>query len=279
MSTPKNSYVIPTEFLQWVTPLDVGADTVDDAVVADVLEATSRYCDSQTNRKFYPSVETQSYDVPSGRSLYLDDDLLEVLSITNGDDSSVSSTYYNLYPANIYPKDEIRLTETTSLYWASSSTTCFEQVIDVNAIWGYRERYSVNGWISGGTLGAAIGDTTTLAFTMTSGHDLDDGHIVRIDDELFVIKTVTTNKVTPFARGANGSTAATHSNSTAVYIWKPENDVEMATKQIAQNIYRRFAGSNASANENIVTASGVVITPRDVPVVAARTLARLRRIY
>jgi len=241
MSTPKNSYVTPAEFLQWVTPLDTTADTVDDAVIANILEAVSRYCDGQCNRKFYPTVETQTFDVPEGRSLFVDDDLSEVLSVTNGDGSTVASTYYNLYPPNQYPKDEIRLTETSNLFWSNSSTS-YEQVIDIDAIWAYRERYNLDGWESGGTLGAAISDTSTLAFTATAGHSLAAGQVIRIDDELQVINTVVTNTITPFKRGDNGSTAATHDNGTTVYVWQPQEDLALACKH-ASRLHRTFIGA------------------------------------
>ena len=277
MSTPINSYVTPAEFLQWVTPTDTSVDVVDDAVIASILESVARYIDGQTNRKFYPTVETQTYDVPGGRSLVMDDDLLEVISVTNGDGSAITSTYYNLYPPNTYPKDEIRLTETSGLFWTNSSTS-YEQVIDIAAIFGYRERYTQEGWKLVTTLNEAV-DASETDIDVVAGGYLPTGTIWRVGNEILITKSVSTNTVMVLSRGDNGSTAATHDTGTSVYLWAPQHDIALAFKQIAQNVYRRFAGSNAAADENIVTASGIVITPRDVPVIASRTLARYKRIY
>ena len=88
----KNSYVTRADFLEWVTPQDVTADAVDDSVIDDILEAASRYIDSQCHRAFYPRTETRSYDVPNGRKLIVDDDLLAITTLTNGDDNTIAST-------------------------------------------------------------------------------------------------------------------------------------------------------------------------------------------
>ena len=277
-TSPRNSYTTPAQFLRWTTPIDTDPDWGDDTVIASIMEAVARYMDAQCNRVFFPFVETKSFDVPDERGLYLDDDLLEIISITNGDGDTVTSTYYNLIPANIYPKDEIRIKEGSAVTWVNSDTET-EQVIDVLAIWGYRERYTVEGWTTGGTLGAAITTTTALTITPTAGHTLEAGHIIKIDNEIMIVDTTSSASIALLRRGDNGSTAATHTNGTTMYIWNPQPDIALAHRQISQNVYRRFSGSNASADENIVTASGVIITPRDVPVIAKQTLSRYRKIY
>ena len=95
---------------------------------------------------------------------------------------------------------------------------------------------------------------------------------------MFIVETVSTNTITPKARGDNGSTAATHDNGTTVYEWMPNSDIVLACKQIAQNVWKRF-GRNQGQDENIVTASGVVITPRDIPGLAMSAIKRYRKVY
>jgi len=91
-----NGYVTSAEFLRWVTPQDTTADAVDDSVIDGIIEAASRYVDGSCSRTFYPRVETRYYSIPESRELFIDSDLLSVISLANGDDTAIASTEYNL---------------------------------------------------------------------------------------------------------------------------------------------------------------------------------------
>ena len=54
-------------------------DATDDAVIERLIEAVSRYIDKKTGRIFYPKVADNYYSVPSGPTLYLNDDMLEII--------------------------------------------------------------------------------------------------------------------------------------------------------------------------------------------------------
>jgi hypothetical protein len=253
------------------------ADANDDTVIVDLLEVASRYLDDKTGRQFYPSVETRLYDVPADSDLLLDGDLLALTTLTNGDAATVSAADYVLRPNNSTPYYKIRLKGDSSVDWEADSDNDTEQVISVLGVWGYREKYSQRAWMSVGTLGAAITDTTTLAFTMTAGHTATAGHILKIDSEILNVNTVSTNTVTPLARGDNGSTAATHLINATVYRWVPQEEVHNAVLEIAVNANARRFGK-ATGESATVTAAGVVLTPRDIPAMAEeciRTFARL----
>lgn len=275
---PVNLYATLVEYKDFVTARGQApnADAVDDAVIRDLLETASRYLDDQTGRQFYPSIETRRYDYPEGRSIKLDQDLLEVIAFTNGDGTAISSSNYVLEPANRTPYRKIALKNTSMVYWLTNSNSDIEQVISMQAFWGYRTQYAQRGWKIAGTLGAAITDTTTLAFTMTAGHILKDGHLVKIGSELYNISSVSINTITPYARGDNGSTAATHLNGSTVYIWKPEEQAHQAVLEIANTTYQRRFGKSTSDTAR-VTAAGVVLTPRDIPSMAQSFIDRLKR--
>ena len=277
MAKAINSYVTLGEFLKWITPQDTSAEGVDDAVIESILEAVSRHIDAETGRYFYPFIETRYFDTPYGREIVLDEDLLEVIAITNADGTAVTS--YNLIPKNSSPHHSIRMTKTATVNWTTNTTDLDEFSIDVNGIWGYHNNYSRRAWKSVGTLGSAISDTTTAAFTMTAGHTVKPGTICKIENELYIIETVSGTTVTPKARGDNGSTAATHDNATAVYEFTPMPEISLACKLIAQSIHRRFGKQASTQDENVILASGVVITPRDIPILAKHALDRNRRIY
>lgn len=274
-----NLYATLAEFKAFVTARGQTAttDIADDAVVVDLLETASRFLDSKTSRHFYPTIETRLYDFPETRDLPVKADLLEVITLTNGDSTVIPSTDYVLDTINEPPYWNLRLRSNGSTYWALDSTNGIEQIIQLYAWFGYREQYSQRAWQLAGTLGAAITDTTTLAFTMTAGHSLAVSQIVKIGTEIYNINTVATNTITPIARGDNGSTAATHLNGVSVYTWKPQEQAKNAVLEIANAAYNRRFGKNTGMNEQ-VTAAGIVLSPRDIPAMATEFIKTYKRI-
>lgn len=266
-----NAYSTREDFLDWVTPTDTTAHYVEDTVIDAVLEAVSRYIDDQTGKHFYPVIETRKFDIPDDNTLYIDDDLLAVTTFTNGDDTTITSASYILLPPNRYPKWAIKLIGSTSVTWEADSNDDVEQVIDVLGIWGYHNDYARRAWETLTTTSEEL-DASETAVDLTSAAGVKTGHILKIENELMHVSSKASNTVT-VTRGANGSTAATHSTAATVTVWRPIREIEQACKMIAQNVYRRFG--LPSGEENIVTASGVIITPRDVPTLAAATLKRL----
>lgn len=67
------------------------------------------------------------------------------------------------------------------------------------------------------TLASAINSTTATSITLTDGTLVHAGHVLVIDSEYFNVTDRTGNVVT-VTRGFAGTSAATHTNSTAVYI-------------------------------------------------------------
>lgn len=276
--TARNTYATLAEYKAFVTSRGqtVAADVTDDLIIDSLLEQASRYIDGKTSRKFYPTIETRSYNLPDYELLF-DADVLEVITLSNGDGSAIASTEYNLKPANEFPKYGLSLKGSSSVMWESDSNGNNDSVIDLLALYGFHTDYTREAWESVGTLGEAITDTTTLAFTMTAGHSLAVGNIARIDNELFIIGTVATNTITPLKRGDNGSTAITHLNGASVSVWQPMADCKNATLEIAMQAYKRRFGQSLS-NTETVTASGVVLTPKDIPTLAGEFMKTYRRL-
>ena len=272
-----NSYVTREDFLKWVTPQDTAADSVDDAVIDDILVAASRYIDGSCVREFYPFIATDYLDIPDSRELYVARDLLSVVSFLNGNGTEIESTEYNLVPRNISPHYMIKLKSSSSIYWETDSDGEFESVIKLTSECGYHNNYSVRAWETNDALDATgIADVTTKTFNTASTANIKAGNIIKIDSEIMNVSGVSDDEITVQSRGDNGSTAVTHAAGTAIYIWRVQADIAQAVKLIAQSLYRRFGHIN-QADENIVTASGVVITPKDVPGLAARTIRQYRR--
>lgn len=271
----RNLYARPDEFTASLAAPE--QDAADDAVILRILEATSRYIDSATRRQFTPTIATKSYDAPEGREMWLGEDLLAATTITNGDGDAIASTEYVLHPSNSYPKYAIKLRDSSSETWEEDDDASAEQVIDILGVWGYNDDYT-NAWrTSGAVLSAAIATTTATTFTCTTGI-IKTGMLLKIDSEYLQVTGTaqgTTDTIT-VTRGANGSTAAAHLISTAVYYWEVQPDITQAALDIAMSIYKRRYGEN-TASAATVTAVGVVVTPRDVPAMAADILRRYAR--
>ncbi len=133
-----NSYVTLDEFL--ALPELNQAAPVDDVFVERLLERCSREFDGDTGHWFYASAQTRRYDTPHGRCLELDAPLLEVDTITNGDDTTIEASDYNLYPLNGPHATEIRLKATSNVFWRTDVSGDPEGVIAVRGQWGYVDR-------------------------------------------------------------------------------------------------------------------------------------------
>lgn len=249
-----NSYATLTDYKNFVTARGQTANIsgADDAIIEDLLENASRYIDGETARQFYPTVETRLYDIPDNL-LFLDADLLELTTLTNGDATVITSTDYILHSPNKTPYWGISLRDISTVFWDINSSGSAQQVISVAGVWGYCEKYSQRGWKSAGTLGAAMTDTTTLAFTLTAGHSLVAGNIVKIGSEIMNLDSVTTTGATPYSRGDNGSTAATHLINSVVYVWVPDPRARLAVLDQTNLDYDMRFGTNKTQGTQTAT--------------------------
>lgn len=276
MSNVINGYVSLTDFKAHLTPprQTLAIDTVDDLVIEDLITVASRRVDDLIKRKFYPRIETRYYDVPEDNDLWLDDDLLAVITLTNGDDTAIASTDYVLKPNNSYPKYCLKLRDTTSVTWEYNSSSSGQQVIDLAGWWGYHEDYVTRAWKQVGTLGAAWESTSTLTATLTAGYTLDThgGEIIKIDSEILQTDHISSTTLTVQARGDNGSTAATHLISAPIYVWCTMTDIKQLTLEIAKIMYRSRYGETET--DATYTQSGIIVTPRSLPAWAREIIAK-----
>lgn len=133
--TISNGYITLAEFKADALP-SAATSSADDAVIEDIIEAASRYIDNETGRTFYARTETHYFSVPDGRELCMDDDLLTITTLTNGDATVITSGYY-LWPRNIPPYSKIVLTQASTIFWQNDSSNNSEYVISVVGTWGY----------------------------------------------------------------------------------------------------------------------------------------------
>lgn len=118
------------------TYLDIsgtGDDTLGAALVARASAMIDRYC----RRVFTAASATRLFDVPEKATLWLDEDLVSLTTLTNGDGTAIASSQYVLLPTNRTPKFAVRLRETASVSWQGSATTGAAQAIALLGSWGY----------------------------------------------------------------------------------------------------------------------------------------------
>lgn len=250
--------------LHSVRDLYIGTEShKSDEVLAELITRTSRQIDGICQRVFAPRILTHFYDVPKGRELIFDDDLLEVLTLTNGDGQTISSTDYKLYPLNFSAKAKLSLLGSGSSVFQTSSSGDVEGAISLRAVWGYHDRYS-EAWLDvGASLSGSLNSSATTVLVAPS-QTVRAGQLVKIDEEYLYVRSVSVNAsagdTLTLARGANGSTAASHSASASVLVWSNPLVEDLATQAVVA--YARLRDNPAGETKNV--GGNVFVTPKDV---------------
>lgn len=281
--TTLNAYATLKDYKDYIRSRGgtVTDDVIDDAVIELLLRTATRYIESQTGRSFVPWIETLTLDVPMDtrdpRLLQLDNDLLEVITLTNGDGTVIPSTEYKFRngdkPANRSPYGAIRLIDNSTYYWSSDGSGDTHDVITLVGVFGYHDRYA-SAWLTATTAAEAM-DASETGYDVTSGTPFAIGNLIRFDNEFGYVSAIATNTLTT-TRGENGSTATTHDTAIAVKIWQVMEDAKTACIEIANNAYhRRFGKSNGSTER--VTAAGIILMPLDIPKTAQDFINTYRR--
>lgn len=249
--------------------------TDDDKLMARVMSTCARIDKIMGSgyRYFMPWIRTITIPVTEFitdsvvNTLALPYPLLELTSLTYNGTAMVVNTDVEAYVPGVTPYRLLRLKSTAYTWhtWDGYNSAYPVPLVAVTGIWGYHSDY-VNAWLSVDTLTAAIATTsiTTLTVGDVDGDDaygfsprISRGALLKIDDEfLEVIDTNTTTNVVTVKRGANGSTAATHMQDTAVYTWQPEADItDVVMRQASLKYTRRGAFEVSTFNEAGVTTS------------------------
>lgn len=111
--------------------------TTSDAILSELITESSREIDDYCKRHFYETYATRRYDAiyPTIdlQTLYLDEDLLAVGTITNGNGDIIPNGSVVLYPANESPKYAIRALPNTTWQYTQN----WEQAISIEGTWGF----------------------------------------------------------------------------------------------------------------------------------------------
>lgn len=295
---------------------------IDNTALKRFAVRASRRFDSLCFRKFYPTLETRTFDDPvqsasraqGGRRvrvtvsagdfgpliippiasairpdvLKLDDDLLEVVTLTTSNgDITITAADRLLRTGNARnqtPYDRIVLKSdgTTTLFTFSGTP---QDANSVTAFWGYHEDWA-NAWASMDTVqdDPLTSSETTVTVADADGED-ENGLIPRFRaQQLIRFGTGTSaeyafiNAVNPevntltVRRGVNGTTAAQQANATAIFVFRPMEDIVLAMLVLATYSYRRKDDIGRSSDRSLASSTGVLLLPARLPDDVTRTV-------
>lgn len=260
-------------------------ETVDDTLLQTCITWANQTLD--TLRRGDVRLETRYYDYPlaavqlfgyydaetwvaqmnaagllgAGR-LQLDDDLLALSSIMNGDGTALPTTEILLEPANIYPKAVLKIKTGSAYRWLPDDENR-EQCISVTGLWGYRPQYA-SAWVSTDTVQNNPLTAAGTSITVVSAARFQAGQLLKIGDEFVAVTAInTTSNYLTVTRAANGTTAAEHTQSTAIYIYVPWGNYQLAGVRLAVWRYRQKDVNVFEETTSFET--GTTIIPATIP--------------
>ena len=260
---------------RWYVSLDavkqeLGIDnTTHDAKLKRYIERASGWMERFTGRVFIPVTDTRYFDAPDSPrgALYLNDDLLEVTSISD-DQGAIDSSEYFLYPLNGVPKTRIELLHSNK-FWYFQDTR--QKAITITGKWGYRDDYDD----TGATLNGAITSTSVTSLTASDGSLIEVGWSLLVDDEQMFVTNVSSDMVT-VQRGNNGTTAATHSDGATIYRYVPPPEVEEMTALLVVT-WHKWRNEGSQRRKRVGDFEVVYDSGWPIPQIVMDTVAQLRR--
>jgi len=221
------------------------SETADDPRLLAALQAAAASIERTSDRRFCPRVAAIAHTVNPRcvTELLLDDDLLELTSLTNGDGSAISLSDVLTLPAE-GPIAALRLKNARAFVWNDTPI----KAISVAGKWGWHSDWAQAWRNTADTVqnNPLSGSATTITVADADGTDAENetprfqvGHLLRIENEyLRVLAVNTSTNVLTVARGVGGTAAASHAQSTPIYTYQPDYDAQMLHLRWAMWLYK-----------------------------------------
>lgn len=229
----------------------------------------TRFFDAiQDNVDFYRNLLFLDYPLLSASAVAINDNALTIWDGVQANKSTADYYYHRRGQTPYYTLQGLKNVSTWSPGQYSATTGGWADVTDAIAVtgtWGYRNRYTAEGWqVSGDTVEDSPLSSSATAITVNDGDNFSPGMLLQIESEWVSVTAVDTvlNTVTVL-RGWRGSTAAVHVQNTPISIWWAEPNIQRAATRWCAYLYHRrgvyaqyqIAGAGASAT----------LFPQDVP--------------
>jgi hypothetical protein len=250
------------------TALDVPETSRSDAQILREILASSRSIEGDLKRYFYPLTAVASFDYPDHQfsvpwRLWLDEfeltTLTQVLAAGTDITSSVLARPDNA-ALHGEPYDHLEINLSTSAMFVSGST--YQRAITVGGVFGYTAAET-----SGGSLAAAVTDTTSTAATVSDSTLVGVGSIIRVDTERLNVTgrgmAATGQTITNSPAAANNQNTVSVQDGTQIH---PGETIQVDAEQMYVQavtgnnltVLRAWNGTTVAAH----TVGAVVYAPR-----------------
>lgn len=257
------------------------AKTNDDDMLKDYIHEASAWFQERCQRVFVPYVDTLTFDAYgshiSPRRLRLDQhDLLEVVSITNGDSTAVTSSQYILREPNFDPKYEIELLPSGGVNWTYEDD--YQNAISVRGTLGFHQNFAA-AFTPLTTLTGTLTPTGTLAAVASTSGVQVLGYY-RVGKELVQAQSIHTSGspgTLVIERAVNGTSATTYNPGTSVEAYRQNARIQSAVTRLASWFYDHRDAKDGGFGARIQYADGAALITGEIPPdieSAARDFAR-----
>lgn len=193
-----NSYPVTADLKVWLRANSQQAlPSGDDTILGNCITAAIGFCEGPegAGRKFEVTVDsTRRFDaiadVDQGlRRLWLDDDLCQITSITNGDGVVISAAQYVTNPRNETPYYAITLKLSSDYVWTYSDSP--ESSIVIVGRWGYST-------LAPPDIAQAVLELAAFEYRRRSTSSSSDQQVVTASGSVIVPSSVPKNIMTVF---------------------------------------------------------------------------------
>lgn len=219
-----------------------GLGTGNDAMFLTFLGSASREIDKHCARTrgrapsgFGPRIGTNRYDGPGGRCLELDDDLIALTgtvsvapSLGSSAETFTDETDFYKEPYDGAPYRSLVLHGSGQPSWYAT-----RRGVSVPGKWGYQDDRVT----STATLAENL-DTTETGVDVSDGTAFAIGQTILVDSEQLHVTAIATNTLT-VVRGANGTTAASHTSGAAIDVYRYPNAIVVACLVLAHSRWKQ----------------------------------------
>lgn len=230
--------------------------TTEDSKLLAKLRAATQMIDRHTARYFQPEFATHLFDFDTlTRLVFRSQELLSLTSLVDGQGRTINTSailWRGGHDTSTGPYYGFDLDPTIDyMLYITTPYKC----IAVKGAWGWHDNYATAFHASGVTINQSGGIDNAVTTIPTSTNDstiidawgqqwspkayygtVQPGHLIQIDSEWMQVLAATTTQLTVL-RAANGTTAATHANSTAIQIYEAPRDIQDITTRYASWLY------------------------------------------
>ena len=294
------SYVTLTELKRQWNAENENIASLSAPVMMQYARTASSKVERITGHEFMPRIETLYFDArndpllgphidSSRETMDLDQPILELTTTVLGDSTSLTTdTDVRLSPRGSEPGFELQIYFPQTARW-TDYTDDFIDAIAITGVWGWRDRYTIEGWqLSGDAIKTmaltAVATDTTVKVTDADGTNwigdtprFDRGMLIRIDSEYMSVVAVTaddTNELTVI-RAARGSTLATHEITTTIDVFVVQPEIVRATQLLAFFDYVRRGKIAQVTFDGVTTVEGIEVPNEVAEILGAFTPIRI----